>query len=262
MKELNYLENFEKILKNSKRKNEGLRIIKNKEIYLSSENKSIKNDFFYLEETQKIHLKEIEFINCTIEFIDMEISIRDCYFRNCKINRLDRISFFNSGFIKCDFTNTKITDCNFLNIMLSECIFDTTYFMRCYINFYNDNENKKTIMKNVSFEKNKNTINLKNFDCKNLDFEHSQLPIGVDYDNINTGHSNFFLGCNSFNIEMNDKLIAQLLYHTVRGALDSPKVSQKIKNILLSKDIIALANKFFMVGKCDNVKKMVNKIKK
>jgi len=51
-----------------------------------------------------------------------------------------------------------------------------------------------------------------------------------------------------------DKQIIQLLYHILRNVNYSKNVSDDVKTVLLTDDLINLANKFHRVGECVEIK--------
>lgn len=63
------------------------------------------------------------------------------------------------------------------------------------------------------------------------------------------------LWCGSLGVHIDDKLAIQLLYHLIFNVDYSKNISQEIKNVLLTDEIIELANKFHRVDETGKIKK-------
>lgn len=62
------------------------------------------------------------------------------------------------------------------------------------------------------------------------------------------------LWCGSLGVHIDDKLAIQLLYHLIFNVDYSKNISQEIKNVLLTDEIIELANKFHRVDETGKIK--------
>ncbi len=113
---------------------------------------------------------------------------------------------------------------------------------------------------NFKFANLKN-VNLAYSNIKNSDFEGSNLEntnfeganiynSNLKHANLNGANMNFSiinLSCKDLDIHLDDKLLIQRLYHILRNAKFSRNASKEVKNTLLTKELLDLANKFHMV---------------
>lgn len=60
---------------------------------------------------------------------------------------------------------------------------------------------------------------------------------GIDY-------TSFTLWCGSLGILIDDAITSQLLYHVLSCVEVSPDVSDEVKKVLLSSEVVAIANQF------------------
>ena len=68
---------------------------------------------------------------------------------------------------------------------------------------------------------------------------------GADLD-----HSCFPLWCGSLGVHIDDRQAVQLLYHLVRNVQYSKNVSEDIKKLLITEEIVKKANEFHRVNEC------------
>ena len=61
------------------------------------------------------------------------------------------------------------------------------------------------------------------------------------------------LWCGSLKANFDDRFATQILYHLLSIARNSTNVSQELKDILLTDDLINLANKFHRVKECGKI---------
>lgn len=73
---------------------------------------------------------------------------------------------------------------------------------------------------------------------------------GADLQGADIDFASWPLWCGSLDIHIDDVQAIQLLYHVVRAVKYSKHTSDNVKSVLLSNDIINLANKFHRVEEC------------
>lgn len=78
--------------------------------------------------------------------------------------------------------------------------------------------------------------------CANLRF--------ADLNSADLDFSAFPLWCGGLDVNIDDKLAIQLLYHFVSNVKSSPYTSKQLKSLCNMKSIIKQANKFHRVGEC------------
>ena len=79
--------------------------------------------------------------------------------------------------------------------------------------------------------------NLRNADLCGADLDYSCLP----------------LWCGGFDINIDDRIAVQILYHLVRNVIGSINTSPEIKTLLSSNEIIAAANRFHKSEECGSL---------
>ena len=90
--------------------------------------------------------------------------------------------------------------------------------------------------------------NLRNADLRGADLRGAYLR-GADLRGADLDYSCLPLWCGSLKVNMDDKQIIQLLYHILSITKNS-EVNEKIKSILLSSELIELANRFHRIEEC------------
>ena len=91
------------------------------------------------------------------------------------------------------------------------------------------------------------SANLSNADLSNADLR------GANLENVDLDYSCFPLWCGGLQINIDNKLAIQLLYHLLNNVAYSKNVSEDIKNTLLTDDLVNLANKFHNVDECGKI---------
>ena len=86
--------------------------------------------------------------------------------------------------------------------------------------------------------------NLSSADLRYADLRYADLSF-ADLD-----FSAFPFWCGGLNINIDDKIAIQLLYHFVSNVKSSPYTSKQLKSLCNMKSIIKQANKFHRVGEC------------
>ena len=76
---------------------------------------------------------------------------------------------------------------------------------------------------------------------------------GANLENVDLDYSCFPLWCGGLQINIDNKLAIQLLYHLLNNVAYSKNVSEDIKNTLLTDDLVNLANKFHNVDECGKI---------
>ena len=76
----------------------------------------------------------------------------------------------------------------------------------------------------------------------------------ADLRGANLDYSSFPLWCGSLGVHLDDRQIIQLMYHVLRSVKYSKNVSEEVKDTLLTKDIISLANRFHRSDECGEIK--------
>lgn len=88
------------------------------------------------------------------------------------------------------------------------------------------------------------SADLRSADLHNADLRSANLS------SANLDFSAFPLWCGGLNVNIDDKIAIQLLYHFVRNVKSSPYTSKQLKSLCKLKSIIKQANKFHRVGEC------------
>lgn len=78
---------------------------------------------------------------------------------------------------------------------------------------------------------------------------------GADLDGANLDYSCFPLWCGSLGVHIDDRLAIQLLFHLLYNVEYSKNITDDVKKILLTDDLINLANKFHRVDETGEIKK-------
>ncbi len=73
---------------------------------------------------------------------------------------------------------------------------------------------------------------------------------GADLCDADLDYSCLPLWCGGLNINIDDKIAVQILYHLVSNVISSVNTSVEIKTLLSSNEIIAAANQFHRAGEC------------
>lgn len=86
--------------------------------------------------------------------------------------------------------------------------------------------------------------------CANLS---STNLSGADLSGANLDFSAFPLWCGGLDVHIDDRLAIQLLYHLVRNVKFSKNVSEELKDLLLTEEIVSKANEFHRVDECGEI---------
>lgn len=106
--------------------------------------------------------------------------------------------------------------------------------------------------------------NLESADLEEADLRRANLSranlrgvylTGADLAGANLDYSSFPLWCGSLDVHMDDRQIIQLMYHVIRNAQYSKNVSRGVKSLLLTDELIELANEFHRVEECGRIEK-------
>ena len=73
---------------------------------------------------------------------------------------------------------------------------------------------------------------------------------GANLRGANLDYSCLPLWCGGLNINIDDRIAVQILYHLVSNVIGSVNTSAEIKTLLSSNEIIAAANQFHRAGEC------------
>ena len=76
---------------------------------------------------------------------------------------------------------------------------------------------------------------------------------GADLRGANIDYSAFPLWCGGLDVNIDDRITIQLLYHLVRNVLYSKNTSEELKNLLSQKEIVTVANQFHRVDECGRI---------
>lgn len=79
--------------------------------------------------------------------------------------------------------------------------------------------------------------NLRRANLREADLNYSVLP----------------LWCGSLHAKYDDRQVIQFLYHTLSAA-QSEHVSEEVKKVLLSPEVVEIANRFHLVEECGEIK--------
>jgi hypothetical protein len=93
------------------------------------------------------------------------------------------------------------------------------------------------------------SADLRSADLSSADLSSADLSY-ADLNSANLDFSAFPLWCGGLNVNIDDKIAIQLLYHFVRNVKSSPYTSKQLKSLCKLKSIIKQANKFHRVGDC------------
>ena len=91
--------------------------------------------------------------------------------------------------------------------------------------------------------------NLHNADLRSADLYNADLRY-ADLRSADLDFSAFPLWRGGLNVNIDDKIAIQLLYHFVHNVISSPYTSKQLKSLCKLKSIIKQANKFHRVGDC------------
>ena len=87
-------------------------------------------------------------------------------------------------------------------------------------------------------------------DLRGADLSDANLS-GADLSDANLDFSAMPLWCGDLKAGYDDTQVIQQLYHVLRHAQHSPNASTRLKQALLTPELVALANEFHRVGQCD-----------
>ncbi len=104
---------------------------------------------------------------------------------------------------------------------------------------------------NKILTKHKKWLNGEDGGCR-ADLREADLT-GADLD-----YSSWPLWCGSLSVQIDDKLVRQLIYHVLRAVAASPEVSKEVKSALFTRALVAEANKFHRVYECGEVAQPVS----
>ena len=91
--------------------------------------------------------------------------------------------------------------------------------------------------------------NLSGADLSGADLRGADLR-GADLRGANLDYSCLPLWCGSLTVDMDDRQVKQLLYHTLSIVKHSKNVSSELKEKLLTENNLMIANEFHRVGEC------------
>ena len=92
----------------------------------------------------------------------------------------------------------------------------------------------------------------KNADLREADLREADLR-WADLRGADLDYSCWPLWCGSLSANIDDRIAIQLLYHTLKASLDSPYVSNRVKEILSKDELVGLANEFHRVDECGKI---------
>ena len=96
--------------------------------------------------------------------------------------------------------------------------------------------------------------NLRDADLHGADLSGANLRDadlrGANLHGADLDFSCYPLWCGGLNINIDDKIAVQILYHLVSNVISSVNTSAEIKTLLSSNEIIAAANRFHRAGEC------------
>lgn len=99
--------------------------------------------------------------------------------------------------------------------------------------------------------------NLRNADLRNADLRDADLRganlRGANLRNADLDFSCFPLWCGGLGVHIDDRQAKQLLYHLIRNVQYSKNVSDEVKAIICTPELIALANEFHRVNECGKI---------
>ena len=89
-------------------------------------------------------------------------------------------------------------------------------------------------------------------DLRNADLRYADFQ-GADLRNADLDYSCWPLWCGSLRVHICERIAKQLIYHAVSTIRFSQHVSVRVKKIVLTKEIIDLANEFHRVNECGKI---------
>lgn len=95
--------------------------------------------------------------------------------------------------------------------------------------------------------------NLRRANLKGADLRCASLK-GANLVGANLDFSCWPLWCGSLKTKIDDRIAVQLLYYLCSTVMYSYDVSEEIKDVLLSKDVLEIANRFHKVNECGKLK--------
>lgn len=101
------------------------------------------------------------------------------------------------------------------------------------------------------------SADLRSADLSNADLSNANLRFAdlryADLSNANLDFSAFPLWCGGLDVNIDDKIAIQLLYHLVRNVQFSKNTSDEMKAIFRLKTVVEQANKFHRVEECGKI---------
>ena len=107
----------------------------------------------------------------------------------------------------------------------------------------NDPQGRRADLRNADLR----AANLRNSDLCGADLRAANLCAA------NLDYSCLPLWCGGFDINIDDRIAVQILYHLVRNVIGSINTSPEIKTLLSSNEIIAAANRFHKSEECGSL---------
>jgi len=209
------------------------------------------------------HPKEITNANLSninmrgMSFPNTDFSETDFSYSNLSECKLTHCIFINCNFHECKFINSNISSSNFyradmsfasgVNSNFNDSIMRNVKIEHCdftYSTFFN------VKFEYSSFKGSK----IKYCNFKNTSFMGANTAFtnfwGSTFENSNLDGCQYNLDCNDFNINLDDKLIIQRLFHVLKIVQYSELVSNDLKEALLTPKLIEIANQFHRKEEC------------
>jgi len=199
---------------------------------------------------RNLNLKHMNFQNITFkgtsfENSDMQyINLDGCNLDRCNFNKvhLSDATLKNCSLYEAKMSHAIAKHVHFNNSLIQFAILEHSDFG--YSIFINTNLEYSTLRHSKLYYCNLRDANLKSTNVSHVIFR------GANFKNTNMDLSQINLTCSDFDIHIDDKLAIQQLFHLLKKVEYSKHVSDEIKDLLMTPQIIMLANRFHKANEC------------
>lgn len=149
-----------------------------------------------------------------------------------------------ASFNSMDISNISLRSSDLSGVDFRNCVGRYTDFSDCHL--YTSNfEGSKLDHANFAYA-DLELVGFKNVDLRYVNLSNAKLHY-VDFTNANIDYASWPLWCGSLSADIDDKIAAQLLYHVLATIDHSDKVSDELKEKVLTAQNKEIANRFHHV---------------